>query len=146
VSISDTNAVITLTIPLLFPVPVQIQGFAADDVYDSDDVELATTIMGVDGILSGGFVNSLIAWNISLQADSPSQVMFEAWDGAQQALQDVLPAQANVTLTGLGRSYQMVTGFLVRGKRLPDAKKTLMPRKWRIDWQQVIPIPVGIAG
>jgi len=145
-SISSPNAVITLTIPLVLPVPVQLQGFAADDVFDTDEVELATTLMGVDGILSGGFVNSMIPWNITLQADSPSMATFETWDAAQQAVQDVFPAQANVTLTTLGRSYQMITGFLVRGKRMPDAKKTLMPRKWRIDWQRVVPIPVGLAG
>ena len=71
-SISSTNAVITLTVPLLFPVPVQLQGWAADDVYDSDEVEFATTIMSVDGILSGGFVNAMIPWNIAFQADSAS--------------------------------------------------------------------------
>jgi hypothetical protein len=145
-SITSANAVITLTVPGVLPVSVQLSGFAADDVFDSDDVELATTIMGVDGTLSGGFVYAMVPWNIALQADSPSQAIFEAWDGAQQAVADVFQGQANVTLVSIGRSYQMVNGFLVRGKRLPDAKKTLMPRKWRIDWQQVIPVPVGAAG
>lgn len=145
-SISSPNAVITLTIPLVLPVPVQLQGFAADDVFDTDDVELAATLMGVDGILSGGFVNSITPWNITFQADSPSIPTFETWMAAQEAVQDVFPAQANVTLTTIGRSYQMITGFLVRGKRMPDVKKTLMPRKWRIDWQRVVPIPVGSAG
>ena len=145
-SITSANAVITLTIPLVLPVPVQLQGFAADDIFDTDEVEFATTIMGVDGILSGGKVFSMTPWNISLQADSPSQATFEAWVAAQDALGDVVVAQGNATLTGIGRSYQMVTGFLVRGKRMPDAKKTLMPRKWRIDWQNVIPVPVGAAG
>ena len=145
-SITSVNVVITLTVPGLFVVPVQLQGFAADDVFDSDDVEFATTLMGVDGKLSGGLVNAMTPWNITFQADSPSIPIFEAWDGAQQALQDVLPGQANATLTGVGRSYQMTTGFLVRGKRLPDIKKTLMPRKWRIDWQRIFPTPVGAAG
>ncbi len=145
-SITSANAVITITIPLLLPVPVQLQGFAADDIFDSDEIEMADTLMGVDGILSGGVVLAMVPWNITFQADSPSIATFEAWDGGQQAAIDVFQAQANVTLTGIGRSYQMTNGFLVRGKRMPDAKKVLQPRKFRINWQQVIAIPVGVAG
>lgn len=145
-SITSANAIITITIPLLLPVPVQLQGFAADDVFDSDEIDMAETMMGVDGILSGGVVLAKVPWNITFQADSPSIATFEAWDGGQQATVDVFQGQANVTLTGIGRSYQMINGYLVRGKRMPDAKKLLQPRKFRIDWQQVIPIPVGAAG
>lgn len=145
-SITSVNAVITITIPLLLPVPVQLAGFAADDIFDSDDVDMGDTIMGADGLLSGGLVYSMTPWNIHFQADSPSIDTFEAWDAGQQAAGDVFTAQANVTLTGIGRSYQMVKGFLVRGKRMPDAKKTLMPRTFRINWQNVFAIPVGAAG
>lgn len=145
-SITSANVVITLTIPLVFPVPVQLNGFAADDVFDSDDVELGTTVIGVDGIMSGGYVASLTPWNITFQADSPSIPIFEAWIAAETAVMDTFEAQGNVTMPSLGRSYQMVKGVLVRGKRMPDAKKMLMPRKFRIDWQSVIPIPVGTAG
>jgi len=145
-SISSTNAVITLTIPGLFVVPITLSGYAADDVFDTDEVELGVVLMGVDGIASGGKVNAVTPWNIHFQADSPSIPTFEAWIAAQDALQDVLTAQGNVTLTTLSRSYQMIKGFLVRGKKLPDAKKTLMPRSFRIDWESVLPIPVGSAG
>jgi hypothetical protein len=145
-SITDVNAVITITIPLYLPVPTQIQGFATDDIFDTEEVEMAETMMGADGFLSGGLVRAKVPWNITLQADSASVAVFEGWDAIQQTAGDVFPAQANVTLTGVGRSFQMVTGFLVRGKRMPDAKKTLMPRKWRIDWQSVYAVPVGIAG
>lgn len=145
-SITSANALITLTIPLLLPVPVVLQGFAADDIFDSDEIDLAETSMGVDGFLSGGIVLAKIPWNINFQADSPSISTFEAWDGASRAAVDVFVAQGNVTLIGLGRSFQMITGYLVRGKKMPDAGKTLKPRKWRIDWQEIIPIPIGIAG
>lgn len=145
-SISSTNAVITLTIPLLFPVPVTLLGFAADDVYDTDDIELGVGLIGVDGIASFGFVNALVPQNFHFQADSPSIAIFEAWIAAEKAIQDKLIAQGNTTLTTLGRSFQMVTGGILRGKKMPDAKKTLMPRSFRIDWQDVLPIPVGSAG
>lgn len=144
--ITDANAVLLITIPLVLPVPQQIQGFAADDIFDTDDVEMAETMMGADGILSGGMIFTKTPLTITLQADSPSIAIFEAWDSAQQASQAVYTAQMNVTLTSVGRSYQMITGFLVRGKRLPDAKKVLQPRKWRTEWQNVVSVPIGLAG
>lgn len=144
--ITAANAVILISVPLLLPVPTQIQGFAADDIFSNDDVDTADTMMGVDGVLSGGMIYAPTPWDVTLQADSPSASFFEAWDTGQQAAVAAFPAQMNVTLTSIGRSYQCVTGFLVRAKRMPDAKKVLQPRKWRIMWQQIIPIPVGIAG
>jgi len=96
--------------------------------------------------LSGGMIFTKTPLTITLQADSPSIAIFEAWDSAQQANQAVYTAQMNVTLTSVGRSYQMITGFLVRGKRLPDAKKVLQPRKWRTEWQNVVSVPIGLAG
>ena len=54
--ISAANATLMFTVPGLFPVPVQVQGFGPDDVYSLDDIELVETQMGVDGVLSGGFV------------------------------------------------------------------------------------------
>ena len=145
-SITSVNAVITLSVPLLLPVPFVLQGFAADDIFDTDELDMGETIMGADGILSGGLVYSKTPWKVSLQADSASVANFEAWDSGQQSIGDVFPAQGNITLTGIGRSFQLVTGFLVKGKRMPDAKKTLMPRRWSVDWQQIVIIPVGIAG
>jgi len=146
VSITSANAVILLTVPGIIPVAVQLSAFAADDIFDSDEVDMAETKMGVDGKLSGGLVFAKTPWNVTFQADSPSIAMFEAWDGYQQSNTEVFPGQAVVTLTGVGRAYTMINGYLVRGKRLPDAKRLLEPRKFRIDWQQIIPVPVGIAG
>ncbi|MGA1801484.1 phage tail fiber protein [Rhizobium sp. HT1-10] len=55
-SITSANAIITLTIPGLFNTPVQLQGFSADNIYESEVQEIAETSMGVDGKLSAGYV------------------------------------------------------------------------------------------
>lgn len=144
--ITAANAVILISVPLLLPTPTQIQGFSADDVFDVEDVDSAQVLMGVDGTLSAGMVFEPTPQTFTLQADSPSASFFEAWDTGQQAAAAVFPAQANVTLTGVGRSYQCVTGFLTRVNRIPSTKKLVQPRKWRIVWQQILPIPVGVAG
>lgn len=144
--LTGANVVLMITIPGLLTVPTQIQGFAVDDVYDTEDVTMGETLMGVDGILSAGMVFEPTPQNIALQADSPSVVIFEAWDTYEQANMVKLFAQMNATLPNLGRSYQQVQGALVRGKRLPDVKRIVQPRKWRIMWQSILAVPVGAAG
>jgi hypothetical protein len=48
-----------------------------------------------------------------------------------------------VTLTSVGKSFALITGFLSRYKPVPDAKKILQPQKFRITWQSVLPVPIG---
>jgi len=144
--ITSANAVILISVPLLLPVPQQLQGFAADDIFDMDDVDATDVVMGVDGILSGGVVFTPKPQNYSLQADSPSISFFDAWYAGQQSAVAAFAAQGTVTFTSVGKSFACATGFLTRYKPMPDAKKTLQPQKFRITWQSVIPTPVGIAG
>jgi hypothetical protein len=144
--ITSANAVFLISVPLILPVPQQLQGFAADDIFDMDDVDSTDTMMGVDGILSGGMIYAPKPQNVALQADSPSMSFFEAWYQIQQGNAAAYAAQGNITFTAIGRSYQMLTGFLTRYKPMADAKKVLQPRKFRITWQEVIPVPIGSAG
>ena len=144
--ITSANAVFIISVPLILPVPTQLQGFAADDVFDMDDVDATVTMMGVDGNLSGGMVFAEKPMNIAFMADSPSIDFFEAWNQMQQANMAAYPAQANVTLTSIGKSYQLVKGFLARTAPVPSAKRVLQPRKFRITWQAVLPLPIGSAG
>ena len=144
--ITSANAVFLLTIPSVLPVPTQIFGFSVDDIFDFDDIDATDTVMGVDGILSGGLVYAAKPQNISLQADSPSITLFDAWYMAQQANTAAYPAFGNITLTSIGTTYALSTGFLSRYKPLSDAKKILQPRKFRITWQSVIPATVGGFG
>lgn len=144
--ITSANAVFTISVPLLLPVPQRLQAFAADDIFDFDDVDAGEVIMGVDGFLSSGLVFAAKPQNISLQADSPSVAFFDAWYAGEQAAVFKAPASGVVTFPALGKSWTLVTGFLSRYKPVPDAKKVLMPQKFRITWQSTIPIPVGLAG
>ena len=138
-SITSANAQILLSIPSLFPIPQALQGFAADDVFDVDPIEPVEAIMGVDGILSAGFVFVPVEQNFALQADSPSIVLFDTWWTAMQIAKDVYFATATVLLPGLGKKWAMNTGILRSYKPLPDAKKTLQPQRFRITWQSALP-------
>lgn len=144
--ITAANTAFVISVPLLLPVPQQLQGFAADDIFDVDDVDSTDILMGVDGILSAGMIFAPKPMNIALQADSPSVSFFDAWYQGQQANTAAYAAQAIITFTGIGTSYALTTGYLSRYKPMADAKKILQPRKFRVTWQTIIPTPVGQFG
>lgn len=139
--ISAANAILMFTVPGLFPVPVQVQGFGPDDVYSLDDIELVETSMGVDGILSGGFVWKEQPMGVTLQADSPSNSFFDNWMQNQMAALRSYPANGVLSLPSIGLKMIMTKGFLGTYK-LPDGKRMLTPRRYRLKWEKVIPFPI----
>ena len=138
-TISSTNAVFTLSISSLFTTPQQLQGFSADDIFDIDALESAEVVMGVDGILSGGFRYFEVKQSIYLQADSASNLIIDQWYAAQQKVADVYTATGNVTLISTGTKYNLIKGFLTSYKPIPDVKKKLEPRKYMITWNTITP-------
>lgn len=142
-TITAANAKILLTIPGLYPVPQLLEGFAADDVYDVDDVDVGETLMGVDGKLSGGFVPYPIMQAFSIQADSDSITFFEQWLAAEQAIKDKFWVQGVTELPSVNRTYVMANGLLTRAKPVPTAKKLLQPRVFRVTWEAVFPAPAS---
>lgn len=140
-SLTAANSTILLNIPFLFPVPQQLYGFAADDIFDVDQVKRAETYMGVDGILSGGFVWEEVKQTFSLQADSPSCALFDQWQQAEIAISDVYPAFATVILPGLQTKFACSNGFLMSASPMPTMKTLAQPRKFSISWNNVSPAP-----
>jgi hypothetical protein len=139
-SITGANAVVMLSVTGLFLIPQPLQGFAADDVYDNDPIDSVETMMGVDGVLSAGFVYVPIEQRYALQANSPSVSFFDQWWSAMQQVQDVYFAQGQIRLPSLGKKWNMVNGVLVSYKPLPDGKKLLQPQRFGIRWERVIPV------
>lgn len=139
--ITSANAVITLAILPLFSTPQQIQGFAADDVFDFDEIESTEVSMGVDGVLSGGWTWKPQPQRIMLQADSESNDFFDQVYAAQQAAQTVFFGNGSVILPAIGKKFLMINGLLTTFK-LPGAAKTLRPRTFRFQWNKVLAAPL----
>lgn len=138
-SITGANAAFILTIPSVFPAPQQLQNFAADDVFDTEPLESAEVLMGVDGKMSGGFVFVPVKQVIALQADSPSNSLFDAWWASQQVAKAIFEAQGVVILTDLGTKWVLVNGVLTTYPPIPNVKKLLQPRRFGITWESVSP-------
>jgi hypothetical protein len=141
-TLTVANSVYLLVIADLFPVPQQLQGYAADDVFSTEAVDSVETQMGVDGNLSGGWVPTPKRQTIVLQADSVSSLMFDAWQQAQEAVRDAFIANAIIRLPSLGRSYVCTKGFLTQYMPIPDARRILQPRRFQITWQSILGAPL----
>lgn len=140
-TLTAANSVILLSVANLYDVPQQLQGFAADDVFDTGSVTPTETSMGVDGKLSGGFVFNPIVMNVSLQADSDSNIFFENWIAAMVKARETYIATGQVALPSVQRKYAMVRGFLTSHPPTAPVRKTLQPRRYTITWEQVTPAP-----
>jgi hypothetical protein len=144
--ITSANAAFLISVPGILPVPQQLQQFAVDDIFDTNDVVSTETQLGVDGGFAGGMVYAAKEMNIALLASSSSISFFDAWYAAQQSNLAAYPAFGSITFTGIGLTYGLVTGFLTMYKPMADAKRVLQPRKFRITWASIIPAPVGATG
>lgn len=138
-SITSANATYLLGIPGVFPIPQQLQGFAADNIFGTDPLEVAETSMGVDGRLSVGFVFVPVKQNISLQADSDSNNVFDVWYQAEQLIKDKYRCTGIVLLTSIRKKWTLINGVLSTYPPIPDAAKTLQPRRFAITWESVSP-------
>jgi hypothetical protein len=78
-TLTSANYTLVLVVPDVFPVPQAIQGYSTDDMFGMEAVTGVETLLGVDGRLSAGWIPVEKRMTITLQADSPSVVMFEVW-------------------------------------------------------------------
>lgn len=136
-TITSADAQFMLTLQGLFPTAQKIQGFASDDAFTIEPYDLAETLMGVDGVLSGGFTPNPKKQSVVLQADSVSNDVFDIWRGFQESNKGVLIATATIAYPALGKSYALNRGFLTRVQALAPAKKVLQPQTYEITWQDV---------
>ena len=138
-TITATNSIFLLSVGGIFPIPQQLQGFAADAAFAFDAIDPAETVMGVDGNMSAGYVPYLTVQTISIMPDSPSLAIFETWLGAVNTAREVFYANGQITLPSIGRKYVMTRGVLSAAKAAPDVKKVLQSIEYKITWNNVAP-------
>lgn len=140
-TLTSANSILLITVTPVFPTPVRIQGYSADDITDMDAIQPKETSMGIDGRLSAGFVPAPTMQNITLQADSQSNDFFEYWGLYEFQTKDVLVATGTLIIPGTQRQYAMTRGFLKNYQPIPALRRTAQPRRYQIEWERVIPSP-----
>jgi hypothetical protein len=141
-TITSANSILMLGIAGLYNVPIQILGFSTDDAFTIGDVDMAETMMGVDGRMSAGWIPMIKTMDITLQADSPSNDFFDAWIAAEGIAREKYMCNGSILLSGTNRLYVLTTGYLKTGSVMPGAKKVLQPRKFTLEFQDISVAPV----
>lgn len=136
-TITSANSILTMVVPGLFPVPVSIQGYASDDAFMLDALDLAEVSMGVDGKMSAGYTPQPVKQTITLQADSASKDFFSILTQAIKTAREVFYISATLSLPSTGESFTFTRGILTSVMQAPDAKKILQPQRFVITWESV---------
>jgi hypothetical protein len=139
--LTAANAIISLSQATLFPTPQQLQGFAADDVTDMEQAKILDHVMGVDGILSFGFVQVERMQNITLQGDSVSNGFFDTIMLQQLAAETAYPLSGVIILPAINLMFNCVNGALETYNPMPQVRRLIQPRRYRLVWNKVLPRP-----
>ena len=134
-TITSANSVFTITVPGLFPAPVQLQGYSSDRAFTSDALVLSEVQMGVDGRMTAGYTPAPTVQTVTLQADSPSRDIFTTIIQASKTAREVYYISGSISLPSTGEAFSLVRGVLTTAKQIPDANKVLAPVDFQITWQ-----------
>lgn len=136
-TLTSANSSFVISATQVYPAPQPLQGYAADDAFTLDALDLAETVMGVDGKLSAGYTPNPTNVNITIQADSPSVETFDLLISAMKTTREIVWIDAVVQLPSTGAKYVLTRGVLKNANQMPDAKKILQPQKYVITFESV---------
>ncbi len=100
-TLTSANSVFYLGVAGIFPVPQKIEGYATDDAFAFEAVQPAQAVMGVDGRMSAGYTPFMSIQTITIQADSPSMIVFEAYMAAMKTAREVFYCNGTLNICNL---------------------------------------------
>lgn len=139
-TLTTANSALFMTVEALYTSAQRLQGYSADDAFDFDAVENGEYSMGIDGNFSAGFVYNEVPLTLTLQADSPSVILFENIWNYENSNRTKLRHDWTVTLPDLTRRYDLVKGYL-RSYKAPSGKKILQPAVIQMVFGRLQPSP-----
>lgn len=137
-TITSADSIFALTVTNLFPSAQTLEGYAADAMFALGDTEMAVSVRGADGKLSGGFVFGEYLQTITIMPDSPSRELFETWQLTSQTSKAVFRCNATIILPAISRKFTLTNGILQRVKAIPDAQRVLQAMTFQINWESVV--------
>lgn len=137
-TITSADSIFALTVTNLFPSAQTLEGYAADAMFALGDTEMAVSVRGADGKLSGGFVFGEYLQTITIMPDSPSRDLFETWQLTSLTSKAVFRCNATIILPAISRKFTLTNGILQRVKAIPDAQRVLQAMTFQINWESVV--------
>ena len=142
-TLTTANATMMMTLPIL-PNPVEIEGFSTDDLANMDEVQYTENRKGIDGFKSSGYIEATRKLNVVLEATSPSIEWFNLWISAMKTAKESLPITLlTISCKALGCTFMCYNGTLENGKEIMDLKKTSQPITYKLDFENIVPVPLA---
>jgi hypothetical protein len=135
-TITSANSVFSLMVPPIFSSPVSVMGYASDSAFANDAIVMGEVTMGVDGIMSAGFIPKEVKQKITLSPDSPSKTLFDQWFAAMSSAREVIYAQGTLILPATQEVYVFTKGMMTTYHGAPAGKKVLQPVEYEITWEK----------
>lgn len=132
--ITSANATLVLTVNELFPAGIPLMGFAVDQSYSMDELQIAEDRMGVDGNLVAGWVPSIKPVSIMLEASSPSYLALAQLYRASEQKRGFYVCTLVAVVPSVGKVFTWSNGLLKSGTPVPNAKRILDPTTWKFDF------------
>lgn len=123
-TLTSANSVLLVRAPGYNKQWVKMEGYAADNAFDFGQGAIGETVMGVDGVQSGGFTPYEVDFNIQLQANSPSRSYFDGIINHINTNQETVPFEFSVEIPSIRKRYS-ASGFMVNVPGGTNAKKLL---------------------
>jgi len=137
--ITAADVAATMTVTNLFPSGFTMQGFTADNIFEATNLELAETVMGVDGTLSAGAVLNSVDQTWHIMPDSPTYTKFQTWATTSRTSIAVYRCNATIIFPTHGKKYTLTNGVLVNVAAMAAAGRTVQPITALIRWESVTP-------
>jgi hypothetical protein len=122
-SITSANASIQLTIPGVYSSGILLDGFAVNDILDTEAQTLVEGRVGADGETVAGYVFNLNKFRMMFQANSPSIPVFYNWKAAQDGDVDVIAGSMTIIAPSLGLDVDLTDVYCESLPFLPPLKK-----------------------
>lgn len=136
-TITSADSVVLLTIDTLYDDAQTLQGYMADRAFETDAVDVAELVRGVDGILSAGWVPYTPRVTLSIMPDSLSAPIFENWVEAERSQRAKLIAQMQIDIPSTRRRYTCTNGYLASIVAIPAALRVLQGRPYIIAFDTI---------
>lgn len=134
-TLTSANSTLMIAVSGLYPVPQKIEGFAADDMFTSEAIEVSEIVMGADGKMSAGKIFNPTKVRIVILPDSPSFEFFNNWALATNAAREILWCNATVNAPGQGFKYGLSKGTLSRYTPFPGLKRIAQPVEYELTFE-----------
>lgn len=140
-TITSANATLTLNCPGVFAVPQSIEQFSVDDAWDVENVAPNEAQKGVDGVASFGHTPYLVKKKVVLQANSPSNDVFDQIRQVEDTTNEVQSISMTLVIPGISKIVNYINGALTGDMPVPPGKKVLGPQPYEMTFDRVIAAP-----